>query len=371
MTHRHGWRFSWLTTWDEIWDSSFVTMWQKWIASSSDAHVFFEPSMVRMWVRYSQTHERVEPRFAVAEHASGCKLLFPLVCVRFGWKNSWCRVLQPVGADRFDYHDPICCENGGGEVFSSFWSAFSEEAVRCFGQDSDQIIIPRVREFCAGSHRGFQEADRSPFIDLRDVASIDTVLVNSSKNLRQDVGRRVRRLEELGDLHLRVYGGSEVGLAKDALDGLIYAYCDRWGGDKKIAEFWKQMLSACLPMGFLHMSVLESNGAPISWHMGFLYKGRFYYYKPAYDVQLAAYSPGKVHLMKLIEQSLRQGATVFDFLRGEEAYKYDWTKSSISLYQMQIDGPTLRSQLARKARRLVCGSRRKVRELSQHFYHTS
>lgn len=370
MSHRHGWRFSWVTTWNEIWDSSFVTQWQKWMESSPDSHVFFEPSMVRMWVRYFQTRERVEPRFLVGEHVSGCKVLFPLVRVQYGWKDSWCRVLQPAGADSFDYHDPIFSENSG-EFVSSFWTAFAEESIRSFGRAVDQVVIPRVRESCVGACQDFHAVERSPFIDLHDVAGIDTPLANIPNKLRRDVQRQVRRLEKLGHLQLRMFGADELDLATDALDGLARAYCDKWRVSRKAMDIYTQMLEACLPEDFFHMSVLESNGVPISWHIGFLHKRRFYHYKLAFDVRFWNYSPGQVHRMKLVEEGLHQGATVFDFLRGEEEYKYHWTKSSIGLYQMQIGGPTLRSQIARRARRLMCGSRRRMRELGQHYYRKS
>jgi CelD/BcsL family acetyltransferase involved in cellulose biosynthesis len=367
MHKRLDWRFSWLTTWDEVWEPSFVAKWRQWIDNSPDAHVFFEPSIVRAWLRYYQALERIEPRFVIAEHVSGCKVLFPLVYIRYGWKDSWYRILEPPGAGHFDYHDPIFTERCEGEVLSSFWNAFNEEIIGGFGREVDEVIIPRVRESCVGEYQHFTERSRAPFIDLREITDIGTLLANISNKLRRDIQRQVRRLEELGNLQLKVFRKDELSLAMDALYGLINAYCVKWRASEKVGDIWKQMLQECLKEDFFHISVLQSNGIPISWHIGFLHKSRFYHYKLAFDMKLANYSPGKVHRTKLVEESLRRGATVFDFLRGEEEYKYHWTKSSIVLYQLRKEMPGLRSWVTRNTRRILWANRNRVRRLRKRL----
>jgi len=363
MNERFDWHFSWLTKGDEVWAPSFIAQWRKWIDNSPNAHVFFEPSMVRMWSSYYQTREQVEPRFMIAEHASGGKVFFPLVCVRYGWKDAWYRVLQPAGGGHFDYLDPIFTEHCGNQICASFWKAFIENVRKYYRRAVDQVIIQRVREPYAGAYNGFFEYSRAPFINLRDVESIDTVLSKCSGKFRHEVRRRIRRIEELGVLRLRVYNRDEIDSAQEALDGLICAYKAKWKAGKKVGSFYRSMLSACLPKGFLHISTLESDGTAISWHMGFFYKHRFYDYKPTYDMTFANYSPGKVHLVKLIEESLHLGAHVFDFLRGEETYKYKWTQSSIALHQMRIETPGLRSKITRNTRRILWANRNKIRKI--------
>jgi CelD/BcsL family acetyltransferase involved in cellulose biosynthesis len=369
MRGRLDWQFHWLTTWDEVWSPSFIAQWKKWIEDSSHAHVFFEPSMVRAWVKHFQTLEHIEPRFLIAEHVSGSKVLYPLVLVRYGWKDSWIRVLEPPGEESFDYMEPLYTETNGSEVFPSFWSSAIEEIQERLGWEVDQVILHRVRESCVGSYQGFHEQVRAPFIDLRGIADIDTLLANVSKKLRRDIQRQVRRLEELGDLQLRVYRGDELSSAMGALDGLIHAYRVKWRAPDSAGNLWKEMLQECLHENFFHISVLESHGVPISWHLGFLHKRRFYHYKLAFDAGFENYSPGKVHRTKLVEESLRRGATVFDFLRGEEEYKDQWTQKRITLYRLGIDGPRFRSQFALRARRVLWANRQRYRRLCQRFRH--
>ncbi|MBI2977047.1 MAG: GNAT family N-acetyltransferase, partial [Chloroflexi bacterium] len=58
------------------------------------------------------------------------------------------------------------------------------------------------------------------------------------------------------------------------------------------------------------------------------------------------YSVGIQTLAYAIEQSIAEGATEFDFLQGDEAYKTHWTTHSRANWQLQLPGPHLRGQLA-------------------------
>jgi CelD/BcsL family acetyltransferase involved in cellulose biosynthesis len=162
-------------------------------------------------------------------------------------------------------------------------------------------------------------------------------LANGPKSVRQDIRRQERRLEKLGSLHLRIYNQNDINAAREAISGLIFSHNKRWSSDESMAVYLNHLLSECFSEGFLHLSTLESNGSPISWHLGFFHKCRFYYYKIAHDIKFSNYSPGKIHLKKLIEESINQGAYIFDFLRGNESYKYDWTKNEVILYQIKVE----------------------------------
>lgn len=55
---------------------------------------------------------------------------------------------------------------------------------------------------------------------------------------------------------------------------------------------------------------------------GFVTDDGYYYYNSAYDSDSSADSPGAVLLGAMIEREIERGATVFDFLKGAEGYKY-------------------------------------------------
>jgi len=84
----------------------------------------------------------------------------------------------------------------------------------------------------------------------------------------------------------------------------------------------KQLFENLLTSGNLLCSVLFVNDAPAAIHAGALYEGRFYYWLPAYDPAFRQRAPGTVLLEELLKWSHAQGHRVFDFLLGDEPYKW-------------------------------------------------
>ncbi len=72
----------------------------------------------------------------------------------------------------------------------------------------------------------------------------------------------------------------------------------------------------------LHISGLFAGEKALALHAGFVDEGRFYMVLPAYDIQYQQYSPGQLLLEAMMESSHRAGHNEFDFLLGDEEYKF-------------------------------------------------
>jgi len=86
---------------------------------------------------------------------------------------------------------------------------------------------------------------------------------------------------------------------------------------------------------------LEIQGEIIAVLYGFIFKGRFFYYQIAHDPAFRAISPGTVLLYKVIRECCNSELEEFNFLQGDEKYKWQWTKESRTLFSMQIYNRTL------------------------------
>jgi CelD/BcsL family acetyltransferase involved in cellulose biosynthesis len=87
-----------------------------------------------------------------------------------------------------------------------------------------------------------------------------------------------------------------------------------------------------------------------------------YYYLSGFDASLARYSPGRLVLMQAIADAIEGGARRFDFLRGDERYKYDFGAEDRATVRIVLAGRTLRGVVARGMNRVeralaVAGSR--------------
>jgi CelD/BcsL family acetyltransferase involved in cellulose biosynthesis len=112
--------------------------------------------------------------------------------------------------------------------------------------------------------------------------------------------------------------------------------------DEAQKKFYREMVSALSKTGWLRFDVVLFNGAPLAFHLGFEYAGRFIWYKPTFDVQHLKKSPGEVLLKYLLEQAISDGLKEFDFTVGEESFKYRFanlirTNHRITVYSSALD----------------------------------
>lgn len=324
------WTFEWVRSWDEVWRPDFLSSWISWIERSMNAHVFYEPCLVRAWFESYCQLRRIEPRFAIARNRHGGHAFLPLVLDHRGLKEAWLRIIQPVGSNEFDYHDPVFVDGDPQRPCEGFWRALRDDLAR-WGREASLVQLPRVREPCTSGFGLFRSAESAPYLDLSRFASYEELLCALPAKSRQDVRRKQRKLDKLGPLTLRVFGEVDTASALDGLADLLAEHARKWPQSYKAPGFHHRVLRYAQERGVLHFSVLETGGQPASWHLGFLHHRRFYWYFPAFAPEVAEFSPGMVHVALLVERAFRHDAQVFDFLRGEEAYKRRWANGTVSL----------------------------------------
>jgi CelD/BcsL family acetyltransferase involved in cellulose biosynthesis len=116
------------------------------------------------------------------------------------------------------------------------------------------------------------------------------------------------------------------------LDDLIRLHTARWrsqGESGVLADEAVQgMHRECVPclqrLGLLRMYALSISDRIAAVYYGFLHRGRAYYYLSGIDPAFQHLSIGTLIVGCAIKEAIREGATAFDFLRGQEPYKYLW-----------------------------------------------
>jgi len=145
--------------------------------------------------------------------------------------------------------------------------------------------------------------------------------------------RRVRQLSGLGELQYTRLSATE---ELDHYLPLFFAqYIEQRTGSRAAKffsrpdarEFYSTLARSMLRAGWLHFSVLKCGGRPVSFHFGFEYGGRLYWYKPCYDPAVGRMSPGKVLLSHLIRDALERNLDELDFTVGAEPFKYRYTRT--------------------------------------------
>jgi CelD/BcsL family acetyltransferase involved in cellulose biosynthesis len=92
--------------------------------------------------------------------------------------------------------------------------------------------------------------------------------------------------------------------------------------DERQRDYYRSIAANIGPTGWLRFTRIDWNGNPIAFHFGASYAGRYLFGIPSFAIDLERYSPGEALLRQLILAAIDEGAAIFDFGIGDEAYKY-------------------------------------------------
>jgi CelD/BcsL family acetyltransferase involved in cellulose biosynthesis len=163
----------------------------------------------------------------------------------------------------------------------------------------------------------------APFIPLP--RHWPTYLSSLDKKQRHEIRRKARRLEESG-IPWRWY----IVQQAETLDAEAEDFLRLMANDPAKAEFLtplmrQQMLRTircAFDAGCLQLSFLEIDGQKAAAYLSFDYLNRIWVYNSGLDRQFVEFSPGWVLLTYLLRWANENGRIEFDFMRGDEEYKY-------------------------------------------------
>jgi CelD/BcsL family acetyltransferase involved in cellulose biosynthesis len=195
--------------------------------------------------------------------------------------------------------------------------------------DSPTIDAIR-REFSRGPIRPVVEiGPRCPFLPLP--VAFDALVSSLEPGLRKALLTSRRKLEAKGILEFRVLGPQEP--TADALIVLMELHAKRWGAkgqagvfrSPRFRQFHERIADRFHTRGWLFLSTLTVDGAPVAARYGFLYHRRFYDYQGGFDPAWSKWSVGLALYGMCLNWEIEQGAAEHDFLRGQNPMKARWT----------------------------------------------
>jgi CelD/BcsL family acetyltransferase involved in cellulose biosynthesis len=106
--------------------------------------------------------------------------------------------------------------------------------------------------------------------------------------------------------------------------------------DWKKSVFFKEMAWILLQERWLELSFLEANGSKLAALLNFNYGDAVYVYNSGYDPEFGHWSPGWVLISHSIQEAIERGAKTYDFLRGNESYKYRFRAKDFEIYRYTV-----------------------------------
>jgi len=159
--------------------------------------------------------------------------------------------------------------------------------------------------------------------------------------LGREVRRRLRRLEESGDVELEVLSGG------DRLEELLAegfgVEASGWKGrdgtaiasHPRTVGFYSSLARWAETRGELRLSFLRLDGRAIAFNFALEAYGVFHSLKSGYLQEAARLGPSQVHRYLMIQRAFQQGLTRYRFVGPSAQYKDRWATHWEELLELQ------------------------------------
>lgn len=190
-----------------------------------------------------------------------------------------------------------------------------------------------------GRQTQVSQQDVCPVIMLPQ--SWDDYLAGLDKKQRHEIRRKIRKSEREAETHWYVID-SEAGLT-EAMDDFIELHQkstqdkeDFWS--EELIRFFNALAIETARAGWIRLYFIEFNGSKAAALLCFDYNNEFLLYNSGYDPDtFAKLSPGVVLTSFTIQDAIKLGRKRFDFLRGDEVYKFRFGAEAEPVYDLEIN----------------------------------
>jgi CelD/BcsL family acetyltransferase involved in cellulose biosynthesis len=208
-------------------------------------------------------------------------------------------------------------------------------------QDSQTFV--RFRELA--QDRGYQT-----LVEVEDVCPIislpptwDDYLMSLDKKQRHEVRRKLRKADGEAETRFVIVGPDDD--VPSAMEAFIDLHAKSAPEKDKFMEprmqrFFRDVAQQLQGQGWLQLTFIEMDGQKAATLLNFDYGDAILVYNSGYDpTQFRHLSPGIVVTARCIEHAIALGRAKFDFLRGDEIYKYRFGASDTEVRRLLIAKP--------------------------------
>ena len=233
------------------------------------------------------------------------------------------------GTDLVDYHDFITAGRPGDGFFDALVAYLgtleSFAALDLTSVPAGSAILEKlpVAAEAAGWRTETEQEDVAPRLALPD--SWDEYLSSLSRKNRHELRRKLRRLEGAGDV--RAAEATDPRTVEEGMDDFVALV--RKSAPEKAAfltpereRFFRAAALALAEEGLTRLLFLELDGVRVASSLGFVWGGERFLYNSGYDPEHRHLAVGLLSHAVNIRNSIEEGLTGYDFMRGGESYKY-------------------------------------------------
>lgn len=246
-------------------------------------------------------------------------------------------------SDVCDYLDFIVAAGMEEEFFKVLLDHLAQQSTKCLDLGllrPDSTVLSNLINVakCQGCTVKTNSEDIALELDLP--ATWDDYLGQLKGKQRHEVKRKLRRLDEAGDINLRVV--ADANEIPERLATFFELF--KLSSEEKAAFMTDQMMfffraltTAMAEAKILRLYILELNAAPVAVSLCFDFNDILHLYNSGFDPRFRALSVGLLCKVLSIKDAIAQGRRKYDFLKGAEIYKYRLGGREVPLSSCRIE----------------------------------
>jgi len=209
----------------------------------------------------------------------------------------------------------------------------------------DSVTVRVLRETFGKYRADLRMSTRyvCPYETLAKGESFDGFLKRTSR--RDNFLRRKKWLEKQEGY--RIEKTEAPGALAGPLTDFFRLHAMRWESDggsqgirgSGVESFHRDATQLLAERGRLRMYTMKVGGQAVASVYGILHRDSFIYFQSGYDPAWRNRSVGLVLVGETFKDAIEDGLTEYDFLRGTESYKSDWTTQQRRTVSMRVLSP--------------------------------
>jgi CelD/BcsL family acetyltransferase involved in cellulose biosynthesis len=235
------------------------------------------------------------------------------------------------GTEVTDFMGPVGMPEAHAAFAQGLWAGllarddWREVDLRSLPEDSPWLS--ELREAAARHRLTVEEVEDqngvAPILELP--STWDDYLAQIPSKLRHEIRRKAKKLE----------GETGPFTVETATEETLLPLLDRFVELHRMSEgpkgvfmvpgmeiFFRRLGQTFCERGIFRLSFIRVRDELAAGTIGFSFKGTYSLYNSAFDRKWQQLAPGMVLVAEDIRQAIEEGCTVFDFLKGDYAYKY-------------------------------------------------
>jgi CelD/BcsL family acetyltransferase involved in cellulose biosynthesis len=279
--------------------------------------------------------------------------LVGLVPLLFQSRSGW-RLLSGLGAGVGDYWDVIAVPEAREQVLAAVACALQQRSSEWDALSLDRLVEESRTQaaLCEGGLRLHRRARRtSPRIALPK--TFDEYLAGLSKNRRWRIRRNLQAVDD-GDLTVNTVTGTDQ--LREAIVRWQEFRVEWWAkrerqldpkhASERFVAFTQEAIAAMVSQGLAMVCEVRYHDELVGVTIDFLDASTFYYWLSGFDSCFQELRPGHTLIAYRIRWSIETGRRYYDFMTGDEPYKYDYAPVDRSVLSMTFGNRRLRSRSA-------------------------